>query len=148
MNYTIYPFEGINEIKFNMNQKDIKKLIGKADNIICDNIMGEIREERKGVVLVYIKSKLIDIHFENRFFHEKENNLFLEEINFNYSLDVLRDLRNLKNSNPSKEKNGYINFYGLGICLAGFGKRKIPEGKIVYVYPRTRIESYKRFLEL
>ncbi|MDR2904519.1 MAG: hypothetical protein LBU73_00985, partial [Helicobacteraceae bacterium] len=54
-----------------------------------------------------------------------------------------------KFDNPTPEgKNGYINFYGLGISIGGFGKKKIPEKKLVSAFSENQIKFYEFFLKV
>jgi hypothetical protein len=36
-----------------------------------------------------------------------------------------------------------MNFYKLGICLGGYGHKRIPEKKLVSVFPEWEIKTYK-----
>jgi hypothetical protein len=40
-----------------------------------------------------------------------------------------------------------LNFYKLGICLGGFGKKRIPEKKLVTVFAKSKIEMFKTRLK-
>jgi hypothetical protein len=45
-----------------------------------------------------------------------------------------------------KKKNGYANFYNLGLSLGGFIGIKIPEGKLAIIFAKDRVTFYEAFL--
>ena len=139
---TIRPYEGIIidsvDVNFGMSQKEIKRIFREeAPRIEIDNIMEEIREYRCGMIFTYTKKKLLmditaTLHVE----------LYYKDIDIFNTESVIEKLSLLDTPTP-EAKNGYINFYGLGISMGGFGKRKIPEKKIVTIFPKDRIKFYE-----
>jgi hypothetical protein len=160
MGVIIEPYVGISfygkTINFNMSQKDIIKIFGeKAPKINIDNIMGVIEEYRAGMILTYKNKKLADITFTSNvdlyingieLFKgiEQESNTKDKVIN---KVEVLKKLE--AHDIPTDEgKNGYMNFYKLGICIGGFGKRKIPEKILVTAFSEERIKFYEFFIKM
>jgi hypothetical protein len=142
----IKPYIGIEDdgkiINFSMSQKEIEKILDeKAFKIEIDNIMNETREHRRASIYKYIKRKLIEITFT------VNNDLIINGYNVFNETEIIERLKEF--DTPTAEgKNGYINFYKLGICLGGFGKRKIPEKKIVRVFCEERIKFQEFFIKM
>lgn len=134
-------FYGI-EINFGMSQEDVDNHLGeKAPRIEIDNIMKEIREQRHGMIFCYINKKLSDITFSI------DTDLYINDIDVFNTNDLLENLSKIDNPTP-EAKNGYVNFYKLGVSIGGFGKRKIPEKRIVTAFCKNRVEFYKFFLKV
>jgi hypothetical protein len=146
MSVILNPYKGIDfygkEILFGMSQKDVRKITGeKSPKIEIDNIMEEIRELRSGMIFTYIDKKLIDITFTSNV------DLIIHTIEVFKCNNLIEELS--KFDSPTTEgKNGYINFYNLGISIGGFGKRKIPEKKLVSAFAKERIKFYEFFLKV
>jgi hypothetical protein len=149
----IKPYVGIEddgrEINFNMTQKEVEKVLGeKAFKIEIDNIMNETREHRRACIYKYIKRKLVDITFT------ANNDLIINGIELFKEIDELTNkekiVKNLKeiDTTAAEGRNGYMNFYKLGICLGGFGKKKIPEKKLVRVFCKDRIKFQEFFIKM
>jgi hypothetical protein len=142
----IKPYVGIEDddkiINFKMSRKEIGKILGeKAFKIEIDNIMKETREHRRAMVYKYEKGKLVDITFTANV------NLIINGLNIFTEDEIIEKLK--KFDNPTAEgKNGYMNFYKLGICLGGFGKKKIPEKKLVRAFCEERIKFQEFFIRM
>ncbi|WP_431427163.1 hypothetical protein ACRASQ_14340 [Bacteroides hominis] len=146
MSIILKPYKGILfygiEINFGISQKDVNNLLGeKAPKIEIDNIMKEVREQRSGMIFCYINKKLSDITFS------MNANLYINDIEVFNTNDLLENLSKIDDPTP-EAKNGYVNFYKLGISIGGFGKRKIPEKRIVTAFCKSRVEFYNFFLKV
>ena len=138
------PYIGINFygkiINFNMSQKEVRKITGEnAPKVEIDNIMEEIREYRSGIIFIYINKKLVDIIFS---LHVE---LFINGIEVFKSSNLIEELKQY--DEQAEETNTYSNFYKLGISVGGFGKRKIPEKKLVTAFCKDRIKFYEMYLK-
>ena len=148
----IKPYKGIvdngKKINFDMTQKEVEKALGyKAAKIEIDNIMEETREIRYACIYRYINKKLVDIQFNlNNNLMIKEIELFNEKDETVNKEEIIKKLKEIDTSSE-ESKDGYINFYKLGINLGGFGKKKIPEKMLVIAFSKERINFYKRFLK-
>ena len=142
----IEPYVGINLdgkiINFNMSQKEIRKITGEnAPKIEIDNIMEEIREYRWGMVFRYINKKLVDIDFSLNV------ELVINGIEIFTEKNLIEKLKEY--DIPTEEsKGGYMNFYKLGISIGGFGKRRIPEKRLVCAFCEERREFYETILKI
>ncbi|AYN04384.1 hypothetical protein [Flavobacterium sp. 140616W15] len=142
----IIPFVSVGEIKFGMTKEEVFELMGEANDLINDLIMNEVRAYYDDFVLVFIRKRLVDFRFSSETNLENVK-IFINNIDLVNTNNIINVLSSLSNSKPSEEVKGYINFYGLGICLGGFGKRKINSGKEIRVFSKGRLGYYKIFLE-
>jgi hypothetical protein len=145
MGVIIKPYIGIDyygkTINFNTSQKEVRKIIGEnAPKIEIDNIMEEIREQRSGMEFTYKNKKLVEISFSLNV------ELFINGIEMFIIDNLIEELK--KYDEPIEGKNGYCNFYKLGICIGGFGKKKIPEKKLVTAFCKERKNFYEMFLKM
>ena len=141
----IIPYEGIKindiEIKFGITQEELNAILGEAAKIEIDNIRRETREQRNGMTFSFIGDKLQNISISR---HVK---LFYKDVDIFNSENTLDLLSKYAEYEASKEKkNGYGNFYDLGLSLGGFGDRKIPEKKLAFVFSKDRIRFFKALL--
>jgi hypothetical protein len=142
----INPYIGIEDdgkiINFKMSRKEVEKILGeKAFKIEIDNIMNETREHRRAMVYKYEKGKLVDITFTVNV------DLIINGLDIFNEDKIIEKLKEF--DIPTAEgKNGYINFYKLGICLGGFGKKKIPEKKLVRAFCEERIKFQEFFIKM
>ena len=144
--FVVIPYKSVGDLNFSMTQLDVEQILGKSYETINDNIMGEIREYRTDFILVYIRNKLVDIRFSDKN-KLNEINIYLNDIVINNCSNIIDVLINYPNSKPSEIFNGYINFYGLGINLGGFGKAKSKEGREIRFFAKNRIKYYEHYLK-
>jgi hypothetical protein len=93
-------------------------------------------EPRDGTTFFYGKDglKSIDIPLQ------KSLKVYYEGI------DILHDTETVMKLSeydiPTADDGKYMNFYELGICLGGFGRKRIPEKKIVTLFPESQKERF------
>jgi hypothetical protein len=135
------PFIGINNFTFNHNEEEISRLNGEPFKIEINNIMKQTKEFRKGTELIFINSILQDIYIK------KTEPFFYQNINIFNDSDVVEQLSNF--SRVVKGKRGtYFLFEDIGLCLGGFSKKKIPEGKLAIAFSKERTSFYKKFIDV
>jgi hypothetical protein len=132
----IRPLKGFlfknKEISFGMNQKDVESILGKPAKYEVNNLINMICEPRDGTTFFYGKGGLesIDIPLQTTL------KVYYEDI------DILHDKESIsklaKYDTPTADDGKYMNFYKLGICLGGFGKKRIPEKKLVTVFAENQ----------
>ena len=124
----------------NGSKNDELTYIG-GKSFLPNNIMEEIREYRWGMVFRYINKKLVDIDFSlNVELVINGIEIFTEK----YLIEKLKEY-----DIPTEEsKGGYMNFYKLGISIGGFGKRRIPEKRLVCAFCEERREFYETILKI
>jgi hypothetical protein len=135
--YALQPFVGLTVVSFGMTQAQVAKALGKPDETKPDDVMGLVREIRDGVEFEYWyedKKKLAAVHFP------KGTSLFYDDQDLMNTKDVLELL---KTRDPKwKDNAGYMCFPKLGLTMGGFGKRRIPEGKLVIAWGRLKADMY------
>lgn len=143
--FTIIPYVGFNNIKFNDSQKQVEEVDGAATRIVIDNIMEETYEHRKASIkLTFVEERLADVWIPQK---PADNKVYLkEDADYDiFSDQIMERLKGKYEFTESKDKNRVL-FPELGICLWGFGKKKTKEGKMVIAFSKERLSWYKTFL--
>lgn len=148
MNIEIEPYSGIKydrkAISFGMTQDEIKIITGEiVEPIEFDISMGEVWEERREMFLVYIKDELKDIRFRL----DKALStikLFIYNREIDEKMNLIKLLKQYDKEVTGK--NGYSNFYGLGISAGGYDKIKMVKKELT-IFSKDRVDFYKYFLE-
>ncbi|WP_452231750.1 hypothetical protein [Lacinutrix sp. MEBiC02595] len=143
--YDVVPFVSVGKMEFGMTKDQIEDIIGKPSDIIDDNIMGEVRVHYPDFILVFIRKKLVDVRFSDQL-NMDNTLLFIKGINILETKNLIEVLSEITRSKPSNEIKGFINFYGLGINLAGFGKKKMKDKREVRFYSKGRKKYYELYL--
>ena len=143
--FEIIPFVSVNNMKFGMTLEDIEYLIGKPNDLINDEIMGEVRAYYSNFVLIFIRKKLIEFSF-NESIGMNELEIIVNGGEIVNNVKIIDVLSELPKSKPSEIKRGSINFYGLGINLGGFKKSKYFPKKEIRVFSKGRIKYYELYL--
>ncbi len=136
--YVLQPFVGLTVVGFGMTQAQVAKLLGKPSETKPNNVMGLVTENRDGVEFEYWyedKKKLAAVHFP------KGTSLFYEDLDLMNTKDVLEFLK--MRDRTWKDNAGYMCFPKLGLTMAGFGKRRIPEGKLAIAWGHLKADMYR-----
>jgi hypothetical protein len=138
--YVLQPLVGLTVVKFGMTQAQIAKVLGKPRDVDDDDVLEMISEKRDGMAFEYWyedKKKLGAVQFL------KGTSVFYGDVDLMNTKDVT-DL--LKKQDPkSNDYAGYTNFPKLGLTLGGFGKRRIPEGKLIIAWGPMKANIYAKF---
>jgi hypothetical protein len=124
------------EISFGMSQEDVENILGKPAGYEVNNLINLTWEPRDGTTFFYGKDGLqsVDIPLQATL------KVYYEGI------DILHDkesvLKLSKYDIPTAADGKYMNFYKLGICLGGFGRKRIPEKKLVTVFAENQKEMF------
>ena len=133
-NYCIIPYTSVGPVSFGMTRRSVTARLGPAINEIDDNIMGEIRLYWPGLVCYFEPKTLVAVQLEQSI------RVSFKEIELFTAKNVLGQL---KQKDAGHDDGGeYANFPALGICLGGFGKRRIPEGRLVFAYCKARAQLF------
>lgn len=132
------PYVGVDDFTFGLSWDEIKFKLGEAPKIIIDNILGVVIEHRSACEFVYRDKKLVSVTFN------KHTNPMVDNIEI--YVDGALDLLKTKYCNYI-EGNKYILFRDIGICIGGFSKKKIPEGKLVIAFSKEELPLYELFAE-
>ena len=136
----IIPLKGVEftgkEISFGMSQKDVEDILGKPTRYEVNNLIDLIFEPRDGTTFIYGKEGLqsIDIPLQ------KSLKVYYEDIDILHEKDAVLKLSEY--DTPTANDGKFMNFYKLGICLGGFGRKRIPEKKLVTVFPESQKEMF------
>lgn len=143
--YEVIPFVSVGNVRFGMSKEEIEHVLGKPNQVIDDSILGEVRVEYPDFVLVLIRKRLVDVRFSDEL---NMDNLIIvvREVNLLETENLLDVLSGKPKSKPSKEIKGFINFYGLGMNLAGFGKKKMKNKRELRFYSKGRKKYYELYL--
>ena len=132
----IIPLKGVlyksKEISFGMSQKDIENILGKPAQYEVNNLIDLTCEPRDGTTFFYGKDGLesIDIPLQ------KSLKVYYEDIDILHGKDSVLKLSEY--DTPTADDGKFMNFYKLGICLGGFGRKRVPEKKLVTVFPESQ----------
>jgi hypothetical protein len=146
----IKPYTGVTytgkEITFGMRQKEVENKLGETGRFEVINLIETVVERQNGGSLFYYKyikpyeyGKEELTHID--VFAGKGMTILYKDI------DILNDkeavLKLKEYDTPTPDNGKFMNFYKLGICLGGFGKKRIPEKKLVTVFAGSEIEMFK-----
>jgi hypothetical protein len=136
----IIPLKGVlftgKEISFGMSQKDVENILGKPARYEVNNLIDLTCEPRYGTTFFYGTEGLesIDIPLQ------KSLKVYYEGI------DILHDKESVMKlseyDTPTADDGQFMNFYKLGICLGGYGRKRVPEKKLVTVFPESQKEAF------
>lgn len=138
----ICPPEGLifdgNEIYFGMSQADIEKKIGKPAKFEVNNLINQIFEPRSGTIFRYKENELysVDVPID-------------KGVIITYAgIDLLNDKEVIAKLSqydkfPTPNNGKFMIFYELGICLGGFGSKRIPEKKMVTIFSQKQINLFR-----
>jgi len=136
----IVPFVSVGPLRFGMNRQQVKAQWGDPDKEEDDDIIGEIRLSWRGVVCRFEPRALKSVAISSPV---RVTALGIDIFAQKNALAALSKL------DPDTEDGGsYANFPKLGICLGGFGKRRIREGKVVFAYDRSKREFFGHLLHV
>jgi hypothetical protein len=150
---TIYikPCEGVmfkaKELKFGMSQSEINNLLGKPAKFEVSNLINQMFEYRNGMIFHY----KFEEDFNSNYGKEKLHTIDVPKGSgmkiFYEGIDILNDNEAVsklsKFDTPTPDNGKFMNFYKLGICLGGYGRKKIPQKRLVSVFPKWEIKTYK-----
>jgi len=132
----IKPYKGVGAVKFGMTPDEVQAVLGEPDQTQENSPMEQYHELRNGVEHIYDlkKRKLVAVHYP------KDSEVHYEGADIFTTKGIVETMKEA--DGEPDEAGAYLNLPNLGVCLAGFGKRRIKEGKIVMVYNRTKKVMY------
>ncbi|WP_266158012.1 hypothetical protein [Dyella silvatica] len=138
MMYLITPYVSVNDFVFGRTRTQIGKTSGKPFTVKTDHIQETVTEERDGCELVYEGKKLSFVTL-SKHVTPVVNGI---EIYADGAIDALKamDADHLIGSQ-------YIVFRSLGLCIGGFSRKKIPEGRIINAFSAEKKEFFEYFVE-
>ena len=129
---TVVPYESVGPYVFGTNPEECTISAGPPDREFDDRIMRQFHQYRGRVDAIFKGGELVQVQLNKP-----------EPVSF-AGMNLMADpgaLGALQAGDPDFVGRGaYITFQQFGICLAAFGKRRLPEGKHVIVYARNQCE--------
>lgn len=137
---TITPYEGVDNIKFEMLSPEIRVILGEPVKVEINNIRKEVTEQMQGMVLRYKQDKLADIEISK---HVPLKLMGIDIFGDPNSVIKLKEL-----SKEIIEVKSDINFVDLGVLLSGFTGKKPKKDKFALAYSKARFEFYKIYMSV
>lgn len=136
---SIKSYESVGDFTFGKTQKEIIEQFGEASKVKIDNIMGIITEFRNAQELIY--DKIGNNYVLNQVNCLKDTTPMIENNDiFSIGLEKLKEI------DPDfVEGKHYTTFKTLGISLGGFGKKKIPEKRLLIAFSREKLDFFEDF---
>jgi hypothetical protein len=136
------------EFLFGMTQDEIAKKHGEPSKYEVNHLIKIVNEPRDGMIFIYEYETYEKRHEPHLVTIEmiigKGVNVFYEGMNLleGKNEEVIEFLKNY-NENPTPDNGKYMMFYKLGIMLGGYGKKRVPEKKLIRVFPKEKQKFYE-----
>jgi hypothetical protein len=126
----ILPYLSAGPYRFGASPSDCAAIVGPPEQVREKRALGRLLEKRGLIEAVYEGEVLVQVELREGVPVELEG------------LDLFGDPKALAKlraaHSDATELKQFINFPALGVCLGGFGKRKLPEGRLVFAYARSK----------
>jgi hypothetical protein len=130
--HVLVPFQNVGPYRFGDAPDSCAVAAGAPDESWEDEPMNQFCERRGSVEATYEDGGLVQLTFG------LGSSLIIDGMDLFADPTAFAKLRAAHAS--GKEQGGFVNFPELGVCLGGFGKRRISEGRIVIAYAREQGE--------
>lgn len=136
----IVPLTSVGPLRFGMTRQRVKNQLGQPESEEDDDIMGEIR----------LRWPAITCYFEPKTLRAVEVKSPVAVRIRGVDVFAKKQLLNaLAKMDRNYDDGGeYANFPNLGVCLGGFGNRRIREGKVIIAYDKGRADYYRNFVRV
>ena len=131
--HTLIPFESVGPYHFGKTPDDCAASAGPHERVWESRPMREKYEQRGPATATYRQGTLIEVAFSDG------AELLVGDINVFGDATALAKLRAVDPS--ATEQKQWLNLPSLGLCLGGFGKRKLKEGRTAVAYARSQLEE-------
>ncbi|WP_405397838.1 hypothetical protein [Maribacter sp. Asnod2-G09] len=135
--YEVIPFISVGNINFGISKENVEENIGKPNKIIDNPIMGEVSVYYPDFILIFIRKRLVDVRFTDEL-NMDNLSIIVKEVDILETKNLINILSEMPRAKPSKEIKGYINFYNLGLNLAGFGRKKMKNKREIRFFSKGR----------
>lgn len=123
-----------------MSQEEVEQLLGRPAQYTVSNLINNVVEPRDGMQFIYAIAE------------DKSTSLGYIEIPvgsglrvtyegidfFNLKKDEVVSQLSIYDDKPTPNNGKYMNFYRLGICLGGYGRKRVEEKKFVRLFPASK----------
>ncbi len=141
MDYVIEPYKAVNEISFGMTQEQVEKIAGPADKSEPNRILRYVKETRGDCRLKYYEDgglKVVEI--------TKSDNPIVNGIAV-FKAGGFEKLCDLEKPVVGRT-NTYMLFRKLGLCLGGYAKKRVPDGKVLIAFSEDSLAHYEDFIDV
>lgn len=141
MNYVIESYKGVNEFTFGLTQEQVTELAGPADEVKPNHIRKNVIEMRGACRLEYRdQGKLKAVSILKSGTPIFNDIAVFEKGGFEKLCELEQPVGGIGQA--------YLLFKKLGLCLGGYAKKRIPEGKVLIVFAEDRLEYYENFIDV
>lgn len=138
MLYAITPYLSVGDFVFGQTRTQIGKRCGPPALSTTDRIQGIVTEQREGCELVFEDKRLAYVTL-NRHVEPTVAGIAI------YADGAIEALKRLDPDHLVGPQ--YLLFRGLGLCVGGLSRRKIPEGRIVNAFAADKREFFEFFID-
>ena len=142
----VIPLQGVlykgRKVNYGMTQQDVINILGNSACYQANEISKVISEQRNGVMFEYENGLLSSLQIQIN----SGLNILYEDINIFNDKETVAKLK--IHDTPTSDNGQYMNFYKLGICLGGFGKKKIPENKYVFLFSESKLKFFEMLFKI
>ena len=136
----VTPFENIGELRFGMTPSEVEKILGPSKSAREVASLKKVDEKREGTRCQYRGGELKAVFFVKPIPLELEGVSLFED-------PVATHKYLMRHDTSFRDAGAYANFPKFGLCIGGFGKKRIPEGKVVIVYAKRELERYDEYID-
>jgi hypothetical protein len=133
---------------FGMTQDEIAQAHGEPAKYEVSHLVKMVYEPRRGMTLTYEYESFAKRH---------EPRLFAIEMTVGKGVGVLYEGMNLLegkteevieflkkyDENPTPDNGKFMMFYELGILLGGYGRKRVPEKRLIQIFPKEKQAYYE-----
>lgn len=130
--FSIHPYSGVGPITFGMSRRRVAALLGQPEAVDRD-FLGRVAEVRGGVSVKYDKANRV-----NEISFTSDVDVYLGDVHVFASKRLLKQLAATE---EPYETVGFKVFFGIGIALTGFGKKK--EAKTLSVFSKDLVPLWR-----
>jgi len=127
---SVAPYTSVGLYRFDATPTECAAVVGPPERSREKRALGRTHEQRGLVEAVYEGGGLVQVEYRDGAQVELEG---LDLFGDPTALEKLR----LAHTDVTEQQQ-FVNFPALGVCLGGFGKRRLPEGRLAIVYARSK----------
>lgn len=126
----VAAYVSVGPYRFDATPTECAAVVGPPERSWEKRAVDRVHEQRGLVEAVYEGGVLVQVQYRDGARVELEG------------LDLFGDPKALAKlraaHGDATEQKQFVNFPALGVCLGGFGRRRLPEGRLAIVYARSK----------
>ncbi len=131
--HTLTPFERVGPYRFGASADECAQVLAPHDRAWESRPMRQQYEQRGAVQATYQQGTLVEVTFT------EGATLIAADVDVFGDPNAVEKLR-AADAGATEQKQ-WVNLPSLGLCLGGFGKRKLKEGRTAIAYARSQSVS-------